>query len=244
MKIYKLYESILNEAEITSCVKQFGYDLFGDQFGSKEPNTPTENDYLEQIRDFTDNMYGEETTQEFITSLKNLKSCVKQYPDILIPESKTVFRGTMLPVSYFIENKQPINIEGKNEYLYKAKSLVQSWSIAYESASNFGSYDTLLEVINKIDYDASTKEGLMLLLKNVLKEDLRLPFILAYNTTPDEFIFNSEYFMKLSQMSHENELIRFTNKPINTVAWLNDEVAIPNRAVKFIEDINKAISVL
>jgi len=245
MKIYKLYESIVNENEITSCVKNFGYELFGDQFGGAERNTPTENNYIEQIKDFTDNMYGEETTQEFISALSKLKGCMNQYPDILVPENITTYRGTMIPISYFIKNKQAIELEKGNRYVYKANSLVQSWSISYESAANFGGYESFYEIVGKIDY-IDAEDGLMKLLNDVTREDLRLPFILAYNTNPDEFIFKSEYFSVLSRMSHENEFIRFTNKPINVTAYMNDEntTDLTNRGIQMLKDINKGISML
>ena len=246
MKIYKLYESLVNEGEIASCIKNFGYELFGDQFGGAERNTPTENEYIDQIKDFTDNMYGEETTQEFITMLEKLKSCMGQYPDVLTPESITAYRGTMIPISYFIKNKQVIELEKGNKYIYRANSQVQSWSMSYENAANFGSYETFYEVVANVDYDATTKEGLMQLLKDVVKQDLRLPFILAYNTNPNEYIFKTEYFRKLSRMSHENEFIRFTNKPINVTAYMNDENTdyLTNRGIQMLNDINKAISEL
>lgn len=246
MKIYRLYESLLNEGEIASCIKNFGHELFGDQFGGTERNTPTENDYIDQIKDFTDNMYGEETTKEFITMLDKLKSCMSQYPEILIPESTTAYRGTMIPISYFIKNKQLIDLEKGNKYIYKANSQVQSWSISYENAANFGSYESFYEIVTKIDYGQTTKEGLMQLLKDVTKEDLRLPFILAYNTNPNEYIFKSEYFSKLSRMSHENEFIRFTNKPISVTAYMNDENTdyLTNRGLNVLAAINKAISIL
>ena len=246
MKIYKLYESLLNEGEIASCVKNFGYELFGDQFGGAERNTPTENDYIEQIKDFTDDMYGEATTQEFINVLSNLKACMSRYPDVLVPESIVAYRGTMIPISYFIKNKQQIDLKKGNNYTYKAKSQVQSWTVRYENATSFGSYETFYEIVAKIDYDATSKEGLIQLLKDVTEEDLRLPFILAYKTNLDEYIFKSEYFSKLSKMSHENEFIRFTNKPINVTAYMNDENTsyLTNRGIEMLKAINKAISLL
>ena len=144
MKIYKLYESVLRENKATSCVKAFGYELFGDQLGGKEPNTNTERNYAEEIKDFTDNMYGEATTPEFIEALQHLKYCMSEYPEILIPEETTVFRGTMIPIKYFIQKNQQINLTGRNDYIYKANSQIQSWSIAYENAANFGTYDDLI----------------------------------------------------------------------------------------------------
>lgn len=244
MKIYKLYETVLNENNVSSCVKAFGSELFGDQLGGNEPNTPIERNYADEIKDFTDNMYGESTTPEFIKALQHLKSCIGQYPEVLIPENITVFRGTMIPIKYFIVNKQKINFEGKNNYTYKANSQIQSWSIAYENAANFGSYDDLIWFSDKFDYDDTTDKGLIDLLNLIISKDIRLPFILAHITNEQEFIFKSEHFRKLSKMPDENEIIRFTNQPVQVVAYLNDEQTenINKKTLKLLSDINKAIS--
>ena len=246
MKLYKLYETLMSEAENPSCISKFGQELFGDELGGKERNTPIENNYLELIKDFTDNMYGEETTNQFINALQNLKSCMSQYPDVLVPDSSTVYRGTMIPLTYFINNKQPIDIQGPNNYTYKANSPVQSWSISYETASNFGSHETLNEISNSIGHvETSSREDLTRLLQTLVNEDMRLSFVFAYKTSPDEFIFKSQAFSKLSKMEHEVELIRFTNKPIHVTAYFNDneDNHLSEDSINLIEAINKAISI-
>src|ERR1700719_2699149 len=114
MKIYKLYESLIIEASAEACVKKLGYELFGHELGGKEKNTGLENQYIRAISDFTDNQYGEETTPEFIKAMDTLKGCMKEYPEVLIPESTDVYRGIVIPVKYFIDKKQPISLTDAN----------------------------------------------------------------------------------------------------------------------------------
>jgi hypothetical protein len=152
MKIYKLYESLINEVEIQACVNKFGYELFATELGGTEKNTGIENQYVRDISDFTDNMYGEDVTPEFISAMKNLKACMQQYPEVLIPEKTKVFRGITIPIKYFIDKKQEINLTSANPYTYKASSKIQSWSTEFDIAATFGNHDTLNEVAANIDF--------------------------------------------------------------------------------------------
>lgn len=247
MKIYKLYESFVREAEIEACVAKFGNELFGSQLGGSEKNTDLENDYLEKIKDFTDVSYGYDIDKSFVKALFDLKNCTNQYPEILIPEKTNVYRGTTIPVKYFIDNKQQISVENQNNYVYKANTLVQSWSTNFESASIFGSHDILNEISRNFDFDTlQTPEGRREFLQDMINEDLRIAFVLQYKTNTDEFIFKSKYFKKLSQAEYEEELIRIDNKPINVIAWFNDndDVFLSGQSSLLIKYINKAISEL
>lgn len=244
MKIYKIYESIITEAEITSCVKKFGYELFGHELGGKEKNTGIENNYVRDISDFTDNKYGEEITPEFINALTTLKGCVKQYPEVLIPEKTNVFRGITIPVKYFINKNQPINLTGPNPYVYKASNKIQSWSNSFDAASTFGNHDTLNEISKNINFsEYSTPESRKQLLNLMISEDLRIAFVLEYMTNSNEFIFKSKYFRILSGAHHEDELIRIDNKPIQVTAKFNDheDVFLSGKALSLIKYINQGI---
>ena len=106
MQILKIYKSLITESEIQSCVKRFGHELFGDELGGKERNTGVEDKYVEDIFDFTDNKYGQETNPEFITALGVLKGCMKQYPEVLVPDKALAYRGIVIPIKYFIDRKQ------------------------------------------------------------------------------------------------------------------------------------------
>ena len=103
MKLLNIYKTLITENQVESCVKNFGYELFGHELGGKEMNTGLENNYVRDIHDFTDNKYGEETTPEFMKALKTLKGCMKQYPEVLTPNSTFAYRGVTIPIKYFID---------------------------------------------------------------------------------------------------------------------------------------------
>lgn len=244
LKIYQLYESLILEAEVTSCVKKFGHELFGHELGGKEMNTGLENQYVRDISDFTDNMYGEETTPEFLTAIKTLKGCMSQFPEVLTPEKTKVYRGLTIPVKHFIGNKQPISLTAPMPYVYQARNKIQSWSDNMDAASLFGNHDTLNEVAAGINFaEYQTPEGRKNLLKNLIVEDLRIAFIIEYATNPKEFIFKSKYFRMLSAAHHEEELLRIDNHPIRVLAKFNDhqDVFLTGKGMSLIKYINKAI---
>ena len=129
MKILEIYKTLLKEAEIESCVKKFGHELFGHELGGKEANTGIENSYVRDISDFTDNKYGEETSPEFVKAVTNLKGCMKQYPEVLIPESTKVYRGITIPVKYFIDKKQVIDLNNPIDTLIYFHYICKIWDM-------------------------------------------------------------------------------------------------------------------
>lgn len=244
MEIYKIYESLITEAEIEACVRNFGYELFGDELGGKERNTGLEMGYADEINAFTDNMYGEETKSGLFKAIKTLKGCMGQYPEILIPEKTKVYRGLTLPVGYFINNKIPISLTEPMPYIYKARNPIQSWTSNLEIASTFGNHEIVNEIASKINFENyQTPEARQKLLRDVVEGDLRMAFILEYTTNPKEFIFKSKYFKVLSAAHHEDELLRMDNKPIKVIAKFNDSdhLFITGRGTALIKYINKAI---
>jgi len=244
MKILETYTRLITETQIQSCIKKFGHELFGHELGGKERNTGIENTYVRDIQDFTDNRYGEETTHEFLNAMKTLKGCVKQYPEVLIPEKTKVYRGLTIPVKYFIEHKTPINIHKPFPYNYKARSKMQSWSTNFDSASLFGNQDILNDVAKETNLaEYQTPEARQQLLKDLIGKELKMAFVLEYVTNPDEFLFKAEYFRILSQAYHEDELIRIDNKPINVFAKFNDHVDVfqTYKGLQLIRIINQAI---
>lgn len=244
MELLEIYKTLLIETAVEACVKSFGHELFGHELGGKEPNTGIENSYVRDISDFTDNKYGEETTPEFIKAMTKLKGCMKQYPEVLTPESTKVYRGIVLPVKDFIQKKQVIDLNNPISYLYKSPSLIQSWSDSYDVAATFGNHDTLNEIARNIDLkDYATPEARQRLLQEMINEDLRVAFVLEYHTNPKEFIFKSKYFKMLSMAHHEDELLRIDNKPINVLAKFNDheDVFLSGKGLLLMKYINAGI---
>lgn len=240
MKIYKVFESLITETQVESCVKNFGHELFGHELGGTEKNTGLENSYVRYIEDFTDNQYGEETTPEFINAVKTLKTCMGKYKEVLTPEKTTVYRGTVIPLSYFVKNKQPISLTNINQYIYKASSKIQSWSTTFDTAAKFGDNTMINDIANEYD-DFSSLDVKKSLLTNLIDDDLRIAFVLTYQTNPNEFLFNSKYFRLLSTEQSEDELIRIDNNPIQTLAMYNNLKDIPNNTKVLIKHINDSI---
>jgi hypothetical protein len=245
MKLLNIYKTLITENQVESCVKNFGYELFGHELGGKEMNTGLENNYVRDIHDFTDNKYGEETTPEFMKALKTLKGCMKQYPEVLTPNSTFAYRGVTIPIKYFIDNRQVINFENSNEYIYKANNPIQSWSTAFDATTHFGFDDHINEIADDIDFeDYNSPENRLKLLELLIKHKVRIGFTLQYQPNEDEFIFNSKYFRLLSHNTHEDELIRFSDKPIKVKAWLtnSDDSKLNKNAFILLKTINKIIS--
>jgi len=245
MKIFEQYQNLLIEAEVQSCVKHFGYELFGDELGGKERNTGIENAYVDDIQDFTDNRYGEETKPEFMAAIKKLQSCIKQYPEVLIPESTKVYRGLKIPIKYFIINKIPVPTDKAFDYVYKASSPVQSWSLNANIAATFGNHDSLNDLAKKVKpEDFSTPESRQELLALVQSEGVRIPFVLRYETNPSEFLFKAKYFNLISKASHEDETIRVDNRPVQVKAKFNDSLDVfqTYAGTKLLRVINQAIT--
>ena len=245
MELYKIYEGILNESGAEKCVKLFGNELFGDEFGGNEKNTSTENRYCDEISDFTDNMYGEELKPEFISMVKTLRGCMGKYPEILVPEETRVFRGTMIPLTYFVNNNEIIDINGGNKYKYQAKSKIQSWTINPKIANMFGDNSQLnsyAKHINVNDYNSADRRKE--LLNELISDKLYLGFRLAYYTNINDFLFKSKYLNLLSHNGDEDEIIRVNNGPIIVDAYLKTGVGtdfngLSNNLIKL---INLAIS--
>ena len=225
MKLYNIYEGLITEGGVNGCVKLFGDELFGDELGGTEKNTPIESRYSDEISDFTDNMYGEELKPEFIKMVKTLKGCMGKYPEVLIPEETRVFRGTMIPLNYFVRNKEVIDIKKGQKYNYKANSKVQSWTINHTIANNFGSNSQLNAYAKEINvniYDSPDKRKE--LLNELISESLYLAFRLSYDTTAKDFLFKSKYLNRLSYNGDEDEIIRISDGPIIVDAILKTGV--------------------
>lgn len=244
MKILKLYNDLLTETKIESCVNNFGYELFGNQLGGKETNTDLENSYIKTISDFTDTKYGEQITPEFIKTVNKLKTCINQYPEVLIPEKTKVYRGLNIALSDIIKQNQIINLKNTIPYIYKSKYKIESWTTNYDIAATFGNHDKLNEIAKDINFnDYKSSEKRQELLKQLLSSNLKIAFILSYDSNQEEFMFKSKYFKKLSMANHEDEIIRFSNKPIKVEAKFNDheDVFLTYNGMLLIKYINLAI---
>jgi hypothetical protein len=236
MKLVKLYESVLREGAAESCVAEFGKFLFGDQLGSDEKNTGIEDKHAKAIYDFTDYDFGENMKPEIQKAVHNLQNCMSTYPEILKPNVQKVFRGASAPIMEFIKNgKIPTRNEAE-PFLYKARSPIQSWSESRDVAEKFGE----AEKFNEFSRYVSNFDELRLEILIPKISNMRVPVILQYMATPEDFLFKGKYLNKLSEFGGEQEVIRVDNTPIKVEAYLNEKwLTYPS--IKIINQINNLL---
>jgi len=232
MEIFQIFEGLIKEEERNKqaeyCIKMFGYELFGDQLGGKEPNTNYESDVLQNIFNFTLISYGKTITQEFIKAVKNLKLCMSSYPEILYPQG-IVYRGTKISLKNLLRIKYKPNTWNKIEY--RANTPIQSWSENEEVAEEFAAsqidrytYD-MINLINK----ANDKDIKSILEKHPdLFDKFKVGIIIKHEATPDQFLFKGKYFNALSQAGvnvddSEDEVLRVDNRPMVVDFKIPDE---------------------
>lgn len=231
MEIYNLYENVLREEEISnkaqSCVKVFGNELFGNELGGTEKNTNIEDKFAYMITNFTVAGFGRDMSYlnpTFIAAINKLKSCMGSYPEILVPENTTVYRGTKILLTDWLKGYVPNQRIFK--YVYKAKSYIQSWSEEYKVANLFGSTDPpSLTPIIKWFYDAHNTDEERLIDIETLKPLLinaKNSGVILYKANPNQFLFKSKYFDKLSGHGSEHEILRIGNEPLNCLASFGD----------------------
>ncbi|MEN6291182.1 MAG: hypothetical protein ABFD07_04075, partial [Methanobacterium sp.] len=132
------------------CLNKFGKELFGDQFGGFEKNTKLEDEYANLIRNFGDIQFGSNINSKIIDALQDLKNCMSTYPEILVPESEIVYRGSVMKLGFFIKNGLKLSEEGI-DYKYTPRTPIQSWSANEKMTSEFmGSYDEDLIDLGKL----------------------------------------------------------------------------------------------
>jgi hypothetical protein len=247
MKIFNLYEHIVEEEVVTqkaeSCISNFGHELFGDELGGKEKNTRIENNMVDLLKDFTDNQYGEETNSKLKSGLKVLKSCMSTYPEVLMPDNSVAYRGESIPFKYLFQNYKDINDNGSFTYLYKAKSLVQSWTESYKVGSNYvlnqinAKLEKILNTITNPDYDTlSDVEKIKWLSREIDYTNFltyNIGVLLSHMAAPDSFLFKGKYFNKLSTFDDEFEILRVSKEPIRCVGSINPALA------KLTSELNK-----
>lgn len=219
--LYKIYHNQLLEGSTERCFTMFGNELFGDELGGNEKNTSTEDKYVDAIVDFTDNMYGEEITSDFIKQINNLKNCMSKYPEVLMPEKTTVYRGTMIPLKYFASTGKVIDFDKGNLYEYKAYSKIQSWTTNHSIANEFSSNLHLNRYASEIYLgEFNTPERRLELLNDLLKDNTNISFNLHHNVNKDDFLFKSKYLNRLSYNGDEDETLRINNKSIIVRAFV------------------------
>jgi len=221
--LVKIYEEVLSESGAKSCIARFGKELFDPQLSRDgkdiEPNTKTEDNYLELISQFTLSHHGKESTTRFVNAMGDLKSCMSAYPEVLKPEG-VAYRGTSMHLSKLLNQFDDITDDlrdgGEFSFTYKPNSLVQSWTADEYTAEGFTNKSSwLVQYINKYEQVKDVPEELEMFIEGLIldMDNITCPIVVSLKTNKDDFLFKAKHFMFLSQHEYEEEFIRINNRP-------------------------------
>lgn len=216
-----VHNTIMEGRVDQECFQRYGKELFGSVFG-QEPDTDIESYEKKLLQLFTDYEFGKGLNNDFMIALDNLSKCLKTYPEVLLPDTTSLYRGTKISWGEFskvvLASKPTFKkeIKAKNisgsfysigKFTYKPKSPVQSWSAAMTSAYGFGFTDTT-----------------------------NVQVVLYGKMSPGDLLFNSKAMNKLSNYNNEHEVLRISSKPVKvsvyvhtnqiraSMGWYNKEV--------------------
>jgi GNAT superfamily N-acetyltransferase len=245
LEVIKISSRITENEDNTNCIDSFGNQLFGDEFGGFEKNTKLENEYAELIKKFGDSEFGEGINPKLVDSLYHLKQCVSKYPEILVPESEIVYRGSYLPLGFFIKNGLKLSEEGI-DYTYTPRTPIQSWTANEKIAQQFTG-------VMDINFDKVGKEFIKYHVKGLKAEDkffldiltkkefmgISVPVIYVTKVVKDDFLFKHNYFNILTG-ENEDEVIRVSREPVNVKLKINTSL-VDIFTKKFIKAYNDLI---
>jgi hypothetical protein len=139
-------KSLVQESTSDKCFELFGNYLFGEwkNFYKKEieNNTIIEKQIWNIIRDFIRGEYSDKSKDNIlIDSLKKLKQCISIYPKVLESPKTKFYRGTNIYFDYIKDyNLKEYDSEFYiiKDYIYKPKSIIQSWTNNIDIAISYG----------------------------------------------------------------------------------------------------------
>lgn len=232
MKLVKIYEEVLRENKAESCIAMFGKELFDPQLSVSgepsevEPNTELENEYLKYIQQFTGIYHGTLLKPKFVEAMKNLKGCIKQYPEVLQPVG-VAYRGTSLPLSKLLSQFDDISDDmssnGEFTMNYKPKSIIQSWADEMEIAEEFAKIPSNLnQCIGKYNNVKNNPNDLSKFIEEIypILDNISCPVIIKLITSNNDFLFKAKYLTFLSKFEDEGELLRVSDKPTKVTATI------------------------
>ncbi len=199
------------------CSTQFGEVLFGEfkQFykKEKEKDTLTEKEVFNHIKRFIGGEFVEkEKDAKLEKALLDLRKCISKYPKVLKPNKLTLYRGLTLPIKEVsklkFNPKKPIDLNGTKfvpaKYVYKGKSIVQSWTPNIKSALEFA--------ITSAD---SKRHADQKWVQAILKKKF---------SSSDPLLFNTNFLNSLTKVvdfvDEEDEIIRIEKSPLNSIVYI------------------------
>lgn len=129
----------------SKCFKNFENVLFGEfkdfYKSQQEPDTDYEKKVFKMLWDFARGNYEEgKVPTAFVKAIKELQKCANEYPTILQPPPKKLYRGTAIKIDEFVK----VYVDGKKyknnmvvNYEYNPRSEIQSWTTNRHTAESF-----------------------------------------------------------------------------------------------------------
>lgn len=196
MKLLKLYEGVLRESKGEFCVPEIETVLAN----------------------------GKAARPDFIEGIKELKKCVKNYPQILHPEG-SVYKGVNLSLKDLLDQYDDITDDikkgGKFTFVYKSKDPIQGWSSDKENVKMSIPVSPYLSMImNKYKKGNGNPKELL----NQLNE-VSVPVIIELRANSDDLLIKGEFVKYLS--NDKDDLFRVNNQPTSVIGIIPEPLLGP-----------------
>lgn len=198
---FEFIEAISLYVDKLIAAKPYGKHLFGG-FRNLEPDTPEEASIFERLHSFLEENYGRRLDSLFVEDMFDLHKMKKLYPDVLKPQTTTVYRG--IELAEFVDlspkilealdytKKLPDGSPFLENYIYTSRSQVESWTTSPEIAVDFAS-----------GFLGEYKDGV----------------VLKHKFSQQDLLFNSAFLNKITGFK-EDEVIRLGKSPVKCEVYL------------------------
>ena len=230
----KTYTQFLQEAKVPPAIaEKFGNILFGDARQKGESDTTYEKFRFEELQQFLAHDYGKRLSKDAVNTFKELLKLKKQFPEILVPKYKYVYRGIPVHKDKHPKRMQKIGkmmlpwlndmqLDGLKQV--KGQLSTQDWvqapqQITYTPTNEVQSWTT----------EFSVGEGYAG--ANAERQTHELFYCLLRAKPPkSEMLFNTDFTnlvfdtidVKKDVLAKEHEIIRVSKKPIKCDVFLEN----------------------
>lgn len=227
-KLVKEQLELIMEKKITQkCFEKFQNTLFGSnkRFYGKivEPNTKEEEGIWREMLKFVSGEYMgfEKTSKSLIHALMSLKACTKDYPNVLKPDTKKIYRGTSVKAQDLIKRfkLKTSDVDAmmigdlagfKTEYLNGSPYMVTKKPYTYAPTSKVQSWTS----------DVTTAIGFS---DDNVKDLYDVPVIVQKTFPENELLFNTKFMNTLHASRDEFEIIRIGKQIKADVVYISLE---------------------
>ena len=212
MKINELYNVKEDIYDITT--NDIENVLFGDAKKADEKDTKIEKQIFHIINDYLANMPGPDEKTNAIYVLRQLYKLRNKYPEDIIPKAEKAYRGTIINKNFMKKllkkvKNPPVFLPHDRgarhyaiPYLYTSKSEIQSWTTD-PGIANYFAHESERDQINA--------------------QDGVTPIPVIIECDVDETFMLTAALTNIISEYEENEIIRISKKPIQSILYLNRE---------------------